>query len=98
MQVKVPKSFMTVSGLLDGFANCARGTQWYYLVELVIEAIYGPQEPSTPTGEDAWKTIFYLDVPFEVEKKFYTLGTHSLDEAKAPVLQSEGTIGWLATF
>jgi hypothetical protein len=42
--------------------------------------------------------MFYLNLPYEVEKKFYTLGTHDLSEAKAPVLQSEGTIGWLATF
>jgi hypothetical protein len=59
MQVKVPQNLMTVSGLLDGFTNCTRGTQWYPLAELVIDAIYGPQEPSTPTGEDAWKTMFY---------------------------------------
>jgi len=47
---------------------------------------------------EIWKPMFILDLPYEVDKKFYQTAQSSLQEMDAPMLQSDGDFGWFSTF
>lgn len=98
MDVKVSKALRTAEGLLEGFENSDDGTMWRRFMQLAIRKLYGGRVPVTPAGKHVWKTMFELDLTFEVEKKFYKTGVSSLIEIGAPVLQSDGEIGWFACY
>ena len=96
MAVKVPTAFRTSEGLFEGYSHCGIGSQWLKFIEISLKKIYRGKDMAKDS--EIWKPMFILDLPYEVDKKFYQTAQSSLQEMDAPMLQSDGDFGWFSTF
>lgn len=98
MEVAISKDLRTAHDLLEGYDGCGEGSQWLRFMQLAVKRLYGGKDPKTPGGKHVFKTMFFVDLPYEVEKKFFKTKLGGIVEIKAPMMQSNGSFGWFSCY
>jgi hypothetical protein len=93
MMVVCPKLQQHTKGLLKGYKKrCDQGSQWFQFLQLSLQELYRGCEPEVEKEVVKYKPVFTIELPYEVEKKFFKTGSGGhLVEVPAPLLQKHTT-------
>jgi hypothetical protein len=96
-EVKILATMQTPEGLSEGYSYFGIGNQRLTFMTCGTSLKKLNRCKNVSNYTDEWRPIFILDLPYEVDKKFYQTGKSSLEELTAAFLQIDGELGWFST-